>query len=483
MQIFDVDLHQLVLKTDAINHLADLNYYNARGFQRLSNNYKHVLNVTAAMYLLHDLINNNPLYVGLLGTKVYYINDFESKEHLMSNTNTIAANTSQAITIHHIDAQRRTSNYSIAELPLENKAMTMALTMGTSHTVRVYKVTDDKWSIITTHLDSTFLLRVLALIPILLPRYDTPMLRELAGALVADDVTLFKSTCNKLLETQWEEYSKNAKIAKLYKQADEYTTHILHSHRTSQDSLRRQERELIGRLQDLYIAMADVDRKIFAITANDENNPLRQALDYIIPLKGVDITRIEYTNESCLLRISVCMTLFNWDVDAAETLINNTRYNVFDSAGEHIKKVFKNILVEQTAKLWFTNNITYNVTNGEVYASTDTDTIKGVPNPHLYYFNCWGSNKASIVQATRNNNIDVALAYIVSACRSWNMHDGTVMDKMLKRISDEIDEEYDEDDDDVNIYIDTPCITVEDTDGLMTLREYITYVSQEDEAQ
>ena len=61
------------------------------------------------------------------------------------------------------------------------------------------------------------------------------------------------------------------------------------------------------------------------------------------------------------------------------------------------------------------------------------------------------------------------------------MHDGTVMDKMLRRIGNEIDEDYDEDDEDYNIYIDTPCITVGDTDELMTLREYIAYVAQEDE--
>lgn len=98
----------------------------------------------------------------------------------------------------------------------------------------------------------------------------------------------------------------------------------------------------------------------------------------------------------------------------------------------------------------------------------------GVPNPHIYGYDCWGDNLPHIRRALEEGKNDIAFEQIKSALAGVDVTDGAVMTEFCRILNDEG-------------FADIPCITDNETGKLMTVKEakefYKYYDSTKEEGE
>ena len=84
--------------------------------------------------------------------------------------------------------------------------------------------------------------------------------------------------------------------------------------------------------------------------------------------------------------------------------------------------------------------------------------LKGMFNPHHYYYNCWGDNQSLITRALSEHDYITAILQAFAAIAGINVTDTAVITQFVER---EIPE-----------FRNTPCIKVNTTNELITFTEY-----------
>lgn len=85
--------------------------------------------------------------------------------------------------------------------------------------------------------------------------------------------------------------------------------------------------------------------------------------------------------------------------------------------------------------------------------------LKGIPNPHHKYYNCWGDNQSNIVRALVDKDYITAITTAFAATSGLNISDTAVMEKF---VNDELPYRYS----------DTPCLKNTATGELITINTY-----------
>ena len=146
---------------------------------------------------------------------------------------------------------------------------------------------------------------------------------------------------------------------------------------------------------------------------------------------------IEKSPEMCILRattdsvtIRVDTVLKYFDVQHYNILKKNTGGYLYDSSD------FVNWLIQQLFETQryvlkiqgvykMAKNSTY--TNGfEVQAIAQPAYFTECPNPHLYFFNCWGQSKSAFYKAITEQSYDVAALQLIAATQQLTLADSTV---------------------------------------------------------
>ena len=84
--------------------------------------------------------------------------------------------------------------------------------------------------------------------------------------------------------------------------------------------------------------------------------------------------------------------------------------------------------------------------------------LKGIPNPHHKYYNCWGDNEPEIQCALADRKLDIAYAQIITAMVGINISDTAVMSKFVEN--------------ELYTYRNVKCLRVKDTGEIITITEY-----------
>ena len=93
----------------------------------------------------------------------------------------------------------------------------------------------------------------------------------------------------------------------------------------------------------------------------------------------------------------------------------------------------------------------------------------GIPNPHIYYYNCWGDNESVITKHLTNQDYAEAYMQIKASLSGINLTDGPVITRFVEGLAD---------------FSDIPCIRDFKTNKTMTLEEASgKYVWKEEEVE
>ena len=141
------------------------------------------------------------------------------------------------------------------------------------------------------------------------------------------------------------------------------------------------------------------------------------------------------------LRLDIVTPLTNYSVAEADNII---RRQISDPA---LRQLMKDIFVEQKYTLYMSSSIYWDImacyrgdnpVHSERYS---TMCATGMPNPHHYYYSCYGDNTPAVVKAMQNGQYIAAYLQLKAAVGSFNWTDGPVASNFLNAIT-EFDEHY-----------------------------------------
>ena len=165
------------------------------------------------------------------------------------------------------------------------------------------------------------------------------------------------------------------------------------------------------------------------------------------------------------LNIYYVTPLTFWETKYYDAYVSSTRGNAITNMPRVHQALFKEIFKDRTIQLMIESGVSLNVTQYEVlYSNPLTERnvnysdLKGIPNPHHHYYNCWGDNKPAILKALKNNNYVQALTQVFAAMGGINLTDSAVMNRFCN--------------DAMSTYRDTPCLRYKETGEVITIREY-----------
>lgn len=127
----------------------------------------------------------------------------------------------------------------------------------------------------------------------------------------------------------------------------------------------------------------------------------------------------------------------NYNRDAAKSMLRSyRRNNRFDTL---TLRLFEHLFVDEQISFLFNEQIRIKFNPASITASysafnTLQDFNKTMPNPHHYYYNCWGSYGTKITRLISEYNLENLFFQIKAAVSSLNMNDPTVIERFYREI-------------------------------------------------
>lgn len=192
-------------------------------------------------------------------------------------------------------------------------------------------------------------------------------------------------------------------------------------------SVRNNIRNYEESLERYYNNLALYNRELNAFQALKPDD-VSTLIETIKNTKAIEL--INATNSRLVLRVTAPLQYFTpSDFEAYERNMNSTFHQVYDRY-PIIKQILHKIFVTREYKLILQAVINIDInTNSEnilrIYVNQQDDTdYNTLPNPHLFYYNCWDKARSEINKFIANNEFDLALLQMVAAVQSVNVAEG-----------------------------------------------------------
>ena len=240
------------------------------------------------------------------------------------------------------------------------------------------------------------------------------------------DKNIFKE---KLYPSQWI-YEKPVKIS--LKDVFEQWQRNIDTYRAEIENTRMRYSEYLRRYDNAVRSRPDVDKMVSefakAVQKYEDKN--------FISFERED----EQTTQTYGLLIKVTTPIFNYDEALAERIYSGNALN-----REHAK-ILKNIFIDQKYEVWTETRVRLNLSSFYVNRAErfDRDRRFGrdmlsylkkgdlyVPNPHIYGFNCFGQNGATLNDLLANYRYDEFFLALKATCGNLSLGDVTVRDEFF----------------------------------------------------
>lgn len=169
------------------------------------------------------------------------------------------------------------------------------------------------------------------------------------------------------------------------------------------------------------------------------------------------------------IKIIADNTLTYFDSSALRPYQRNEN-SVLCRASLGIQNLITEVFVKRTVELRMTVGFSIDLITGSVnnvnheYWRTPTyngaTDAHGIPNPHHYFYNCWGDNKNNISNAIRQNNYAEAVLLTYGATAGLNIADTTVFNKLIGALKEN------------DRWRSYKCLYIKETKQLISIYEY-----------
>lgn len=255
----------------------------------------------------------------------------------------------------------------------------------------------------------------------------------------------------------------------------------------------RQEREFNNAISTMVTNLTEQKRKTFESNINQYQREIDQYYDYIRDLTTkLNNVKAQYllqvtTNEdqkikdlqeyfkSCKDKISYINAMNNaitviyktpliyFEENLLKPYFESHRDNVIKNAPDWVQQMIKDIFLEKKYMLLIESGVVMNLADRRFqYARPesfiDVANLKGIPNPHHRYYNCWGDNQSTIFKALQDNDYLTAFLTAFAAMAGLSLSDTAVIDKFIR--------------DEIYTYDSVKCLKNTETGEIISFREY-----------
>jgi len=196
--------------------------------------------------------------------------------------------------------------------------------------------------------------------------------------------------------------------------------------RSLEDSETRYKNEISryeDSLRNMYEALAETQRKKLSlkdVSADDvlpflnalKNNPLIETLDT--------------TNDRLTLRITAPLQYYDPEDYKYYITNKNSKVNTYfnDIEKEILYDTFINkkygIILEAIIHITIVSDLSIGALEFRAQSSSPSQ-FKNIPNPHLYYYNCWSEARNVLAKAIANNDYEIIIPQMIAAVQSVNV--------------------------------------------------------------
>lgn len=255
---------------------------------------------------------------------------------------------------------------------------------------------------------------------------------NICKALDKDDATLFKT----LLETAYANNPiiKDAKYANVIQAFDNLSEARYNATVRKLEEIRVSLDRKIEEYTNLLTNKTAVEKDLLALKQSEVKIDV-ETIKMLVDKKicyNLNISRINDPE----VRISyVCAApLLSYDKTAAQNLYKR---RIKDNGNHELEKIFKLLFIDEKVMLMFEQPIDLKLTQhrltsrvNETYTHCDRD--KMLPNPHHYFFNCWGSYAPVISNLLQEFKLEETFYQIKAAMGSLNFSDPPVINKFIE---------------------------------------------------
>lgn len=191
-----------------------------------------------------------------------------------------------------------------------------------------------------------------------------------------------------------------------------------------------------------------------------EDQKLKDLQEYIRKCKD----KIAYIKASDNLLYLVYRTpLMYFEDSLLKPYFQSNRQNVITSAAPWKKQLIKDLFINKKYTLQIESSIMLDLANKSFrYAPINNlvqvSTMRGIPNPHHMYYNCWGDNQPTIHRALQEGDYLQAILTAFAAMAGLNLSDTAVIEKFVR--------------DELMSYNTVPCLTNNETGEIITIADY-----------
>lgn len=319
--------------------------------------------------------------------------------------------------------------------------LSLALKLSPKHRVRVYKrnehiiIFTTKGTEDTYENDYKFYRKVYACLPLLCD-WDSEKyapLIDTCKSLDNDDASEYYNKLYDLYSTN--AFINNFKYEYLFNMYEQFATQRVNTYRRTVDTAQTNVNNCLQQYNTALDTLLKAQRNLFAIQ--------HQAVEIDkAAIKLMYDKKICYDLDTSSLRNFIldfrCQApLLSFDKEAALTLYNK---RISQRSPKAVQKLFKLLFIDEKAVLIFDEEIKIDfnratITAREGYINHGNDLSQVLPNPHHYYYNCWGSYEATIVQLIREYNLENLFYQIKAAVGSLNFYDGAVIDRFISHLN------------------------------------------------
>lgn len=355
--------------------------------------------------------------------------------------------------------QEEISSKIAEELPdLEELPYRAAFTVNPNHTARLYKSKEtDLFIFLTSKLDEEITRKTLATIMYHMKFDPRPEYEAMCNALITSNRDEF----HKLLHQVYSPLLKHMKDAE-FKQNVEKTIRDIDRDRVERfDERIKDQREAIEEtehaLRRRYEVLQNLrGQQLLAASMGTQGLEDFEQLLYSVKDK---ITYLSSFNSR--VTFFVVQPLLYWDEEHYKMVRKGHDYK---DSPKWRKQLLDDIFLNRTYTLNFHQGFRFynneRVEHSYVGNAIDTDEMKGFPNPHLHYFDCWGDNKPIIEKALREGDIMKAYLQATATIAGMNLADGVVWNRFVTNALD------------TRGWLEIDCLTNNETKEKLSIIEY-----------
>lgn len=208
----------------------------------------------------------------------------------------------------------------------------------------------------------------------------------------------------------------------------------------------------VGEMNALQVFLEGMGERLISVKIDEDNN-------FEIQLQQELLFYDEEIYRSCHLRESQrnnCRT--PWVFDMLDDIVLNKKLDLY---------------LEETVRIDSNANLYCRQKDNSSYRRR----VKlGIPNPHHYYYNCWGDNASLITKAYHSANYVIMINQVISAVGGINFADGAVVSKFLRQLDDLANSND-------SSFSYNPCLCDKETGRRFTIKEYPEWKQNQKEGE